>query len=83
MGLIAVIALLRIDRIGMRMRRLIVTFRIGLVVRVALRTGTLLVMPHSHALRCRNRRHPLHRDGERQQQQGNQAEERSRHRRGL
>lgn len=83
MGLIAVLALLGIGRIGMRMRRLIVAIRSGLVVRVVVLARTNLVMPHSHALRCGNRRHPLHRDGDGQQQQRMKPEQGSKHRRAL
>jgi hypothetical protein len=78
--LFAVITLLGIARIGMRMRRLIVAIRAGLVVRVVVLARAIVVMPHSHALRCGNRRHPLHRDGDGQQQQGKKPEESSRHR---
>jgi hypothetical protein len=81
--LLALITVLGIARIGMGMRRLIVAIRSGLVVRVVVLTRTILVMPHSHALRCANRRHPLHGNGDGQQQHGKNAEESSRHRRAL
>ena len=61
------------------MSRLIVAIRFGLVVRVVVLTSTILVMPHRHALRCGDRRHPLQGDGDGQQQHGKKAEESFRH----
>lgn len=83
MRLVAVITRLCVACMGMRMRRLLVPIRFGLVVRVVVLTRAILVMPRNHALRCGNRRHPLHRDGDGQQQQGKKAEESLRHRRAL
>jgi len=78
--LLAVIPLLGIARLGMRMRRLSVAVHSGLVVRVVVLARAILVMPHSHALPCGHCRHPLHRDGDGQQQQGKKPEQRFRHR---
>ena len=79
--LLAVITLLGIVR--MRMRRLLVAIRPGMVVDMVVMTGAILVMSHCHALRCRNRGHPLHRNGQRQQKHSKKAGETSRHRRAL
>jgi hypothetical protein len=62
---------------------LIVAIRRRMVVRVAVLAGAILVMPCSHALRCRNRSHPLNGDGQGQQEHSKKSEKTFRHRRAL
>ena len=56
------------------MCRVVVAVRPGRLMTMAVMAGAILMMPEGHALARHDRGHPLYRDGQSQQQDGEQTE---------